>query len=33
MIDAKDRDHVLRMIAHSDLLESQARVPARDDTP
>ncbi len=33
MIDAKDRDHVLRMIAHSDSLETQARVPARNDTP
>jgi DNA-binding MarR family transcriptional regulator len=33
MIDAKDRDQVLRMIAHSDSLESQARVPSRDDTP
>src|SRR5580692_4948533 len=33
MIDVKDRDHVLRMIAHSDSLESQARVPTRDHTP
>jgi DNA-binding MarR family transcriptional regulator len=33
MIDAEDRDHVLRMIAHSDSLEAQARVPARDDAP
>src|ERR1700734_3340355 len=28
MIDAKDRDRVLRMIAHSDSLESLARAPA-----
>ena len=33
MIDAKDRDHVLRLIAHSDRLTRGARVPARDDTP
>ena len=36
MIDAKDRDHVLRLIAKSDALADsladRARAPARDDT-
>ncbi|HUI15170.1 MAG TPA: MarR family transcriptional regulator [Xanthobacteraceae bacterium] len=33
MIDAEDRDHVLRMIAHADSLFAPDRVRARDDKP
>jgi DNA-binding MarR family transcriptional regulator len=33
MIDVEDRDHVLRMIAHSDSLDARRRAPARDDAP
>ena len=31
MIDAEDRDHVLRLIAHADSLVEQERARARDD--
>src|SRR5580692_587380 len=33
MIDAEDRDHVLRLIAHADSLVAQERARARDDNP